>query len=200
MWIVPTDREERREVPAGMIPSLDPALYTHGVAGIKQAATMPHPPQTPAPAGNGAKATQPPVNGPNVPNVPNVPTVPIVSNGPNVPNVPHVTNAVSGNSGNGGNGGNGRTEGEKELPKETPRETPAEGAEKSEDRVETTEESATKEAEGAKEQEAIHPIVPTKVTGEEEVPLIRVFAVKSDEPKPILVKEDVVQERLDGSS
>ena len=66
--------------------------------------------------------------------------------------------------------------------------------------METTEESATKEAEGAKEQEAIHPIVPTKVTGEEEVPLIRVFAVKSDEPKPILVKEDVVQERLDGSS
>ena len=104
-----------------------------------------------------------------------------------------MTNPISGNS---GNSGNRRTEGEKELPKETR----AEGVEKSKDGVETTEESAGKESEGAKEQEAIHPIVPTKVTGEEEVPLIRVFAAKSEEPKPILVKEDVVQERLDGSS
>lgn len=134
--------------------------------------------------------------------------------GNNPPGVSAVANVVNGNGGNGG------TEGEKETPKEAPKETPVdvpkeprkevpieipketpmEGARESANRVETTEENAAKKIEAAKEPEVINPIVPTKVTGDEEVPLIRVSDIKSEEPKPILIKEDVLQERLDGSS
>ena len=64
--------------------------------------------------------------------------------------------------------------GAREVPTEQPKET-----------AEAAKQTVEKQEEGV-------PIVPTQVT-EEEIPLIRVPSNKSDDPEPILVKEETVQ-------